>query len=387
MKIAYFDTFSGISGDMTVGALLHIGVSLDALRAELAKLPLSGYQLSQTERRQSGIRATKFDVAVSEPLGERSFRAVAHMLRESDLIPQVKATALRIFTVLAEAEGRVHGVAAEAVHFHEVGAVDSIVDIVGAAFGLHALGIEKVYASALPMGKGLVPSRHGVLPIPGPATVELLKGWPVRLEDGGAEMVTPTGAAIIAAVAQHDAVPQLQLDAVGYGAGERTLPDRPNLLRVLVGNTSETPREEQLLVLETNIDDLNPELYEHVMERLFAAGARDVFLAPIQMKKNRPGVLLWVLGEITDRDKLSALLFAETSTLGIRSFPVARVALRRESRVVVTPYGSVRVKRAYGPDGRVNLAPEYEDCKRLAREKDMPLKLVYEAAIQSARES
>lgn len=386
MKIAYFDTFSGISGDMTVGAFLHVGVSLDALRAELAKLPLSGYQLSQSERLQSGIRATKFDVEVSEPLGERSFRAIARMLQESTLIPQVKETALRIFTVLAEAEGRVHGVAAEAVHFHEVGAVDSIVDIVGAAFGLYALGIEKVYTSALPMGKGLVPSRHGVLPIPGPATVELLKGWPVRLEDGDAELVTPTGAAIIAAVAQHGAVPQLQLAAVGYGAGERTLPDRPNLLRVLVGNTSETPREEQLLVLETNIDDLNPELYEHVMERLFAAGARDVFLAPIQMKKNRPGVLLWVLGEIADRDKLSTILFAETSTLGIRSHSVARVALRRESKEVVTSYGSVRVKLAYGPDGRVNVAPEYEDCKRLAREKEVPLKLVYEAAIRSARE-
>jgi len=386
MKIAYFDAFSGLSGDMTVGALLHLGVSLDALRAELAKLPLSGYQLSQTERRLSGIRATKFDVEVSEPLGERSFRAIARMLRESDLIPQVKETALRIFTVLAEAEGRVHGVAVEAVHFHEVGAVDSIVDIVGAAFGLHALGIEKVYASALPLGKGLVPSRHGVLPIPGPATVELLRGWPVRLEDGGAEMVTPTGAAIVAAVAQHEAVPQLQLTAVGYGAGERTLPDRPNLLRVLLGSTSETPREEQLLVLETNIDDLNPELYEHVMERLFAAGARDVFLAPIQMKKNRPGVLLWVLGEITNSDKLSAILFAETSTLGIRSYPVTRVALRRESREVVTPYGSVRVKLAYGPDGRVNVAPEYEDCKRLARDQDVPLKLIYEAATKSARE-
>jgi uncharacterized protein (TIGR00299 family) protein len=387
MKIAYFDAFSGLSGDMTVGALLHLGVSLDALRAELAKLPLSGYQLNQTERMQSGIRATKFDVEVSEPLGERSFRAITHMLRESDLIPQVKETALRIFTVLAEAEGRVHGVAAEAVHFHEVGAVDSIVDIVGAAFGLHALGIEKVYTSALPMGKGVILSRHGVLPIPGPATVELLKGWPVRLEDGGAEMVTPTGAAIVAAVAQHGAVPQLQLAAVGYGAGERTLPDRPNLLRVLIGNTSETPREEQLLVLETNIDDLNPELYEHVMERLFAAGARDVFLAPIQMKKNRPGVLLWALGEITDHDKLSAILFAETSTLGIRSYPVARVALRRESREVVTPYGSVRVKLAYGPDGRVNVAPEYEDCKRLARDQNVPLKLVYEAAVRHARES
>ena len=387
MKIAYFDTFSGISGDMTVGAFLHLGVSLDVLRAELAKLPLTGYQLSQTERKLSGIRATKFDVAVSEPLGERSFRAIARMLRENDLLPQVKETALRIFTVLAEAEGRVHGIAAEAVHFHEVGAVDSIVDIVGTAFGLHALGIEKVYASALPMGKGLVPSRHGVLPIPAPATVELLKGLQVRLEDGGAEMVTPTGAAIVAAVAQQGSVPSLQLTAVGYGAGERTLPDRPNLLRVLLGNAGETPREEQLLVLETNIDDLNPELYEHVMERLFAAGARDVFLAPIQMKKNRPGVLLWVLGEITDRDKLSAILFAETSTLGIRSYPVARIALRRESREVVTPYGNVRVKLAHSPDGRVNVAPEYEDCKRVAREKEVPLKLVYEAAVRSARET
>jgi pyridinium-3,5-bisthiocarboxylic acid mononucleotide nickel chelatase len=387
MKIAYFDAFSGLSGDMTVGALLHLGVSLEALRAELAKLPLSGYQLNQGERVQSGIRATKFNVEVREPLGERSFRAITRLLQESTLIPQVKETALRIFTILAEAEGRVHGVAPEAVHFHEVGAVDSIVDIVGAAFGLHALGIEKVYASALPMGKGFVPSRHGVLPIPGPATVELLKGWPVRLEDGDAELVTPTGAAIIAAVAQHDPVPQLQLAAVGYGAGERTLPDRPNLLRVLVGNTGETPREEQLLVLETNIDDLNPELYEHVMERLFTAGARDVFLAPIHMKKNRPGVLLSVLGETADRDKLSTILFTETSTLGVRSYPVARVALRRESREVVTAYGSVRVKLAHGPDGRINVAPEYEDCRRLAREKEVPLKLVYEAAVRSARES
>lgn len=386
MKVAYFDTFSGISGDMTVGALLHLGVSLDDLRNELAKLPLSGYSLHQSVRFQSSIRATKFDVEVTAPLAERSFRAIASMLRESALLPPVKATALRIFTILAEAEGRVHGIAPGAVHFHEVGAVDSIVDIVGTAFGLHSLGVEKIFASPLPMGKGFVPSRHGVLPIPAPATVELLKGLSVRLEDGAAEMVTPTGAAILAALAQQGATPQLQLSAVGYGAGGRTLADRPNLLRILLGALVETLREEQLLVLETNIDDLNPELYEYVMERLFSAGARDVCLLPLQMKKNRPGVMLWVLGEVADREKLSAIIFSETSTIGIRSYPVARVALTRESKSVVTPYGEVRVKFSAGPEGRVHAAPEYEDCKRLAREKDLPLKTVYEAALFAARE-
>ncbi len=386
MKIAYFDAFSGISGDMTVGALLHLGVPLDGLQQELAKLPLSGYRLSQSIRHLSEIRATKFDVEVHEPLVERSFRAIAEMLRESTLIPQVKEMSLRIFSTLAEAEGRVHGVAPGAVHFHEVGAVDSIVDIVGAAFGLYTLGVEKVYASTLPMGKGFVPSRHGVLPIPAPATVELMKGLQVRLEDGAAEMVTPTGAAIIAALAQQSAIPQLQVFAVGYGAGGRTLPDRPNLLRVLLGTLVETAREEQLLVLETNIDDLNPEIYEHVMERLFAAGARDVCFLPLQMKKNRPGVMLWVLGDIVDKEKLSAIMFAETTTIGIRSYPVARVALPRESKEVVTPYGAVRVKVSRTVDGRSHAAPEYEDCKRLAREKNLPLKLIYEEALFSARQ-
>lgn len=387
MNIAYFDAFSGMSGDMTVGALLHLGVSLDALREELRKLPLAGYHLHQTERMLSGIRAMKFNVEVHDPLHERSFRAIARMLAESDLLPPVKDASLRIFTVLAEAEGRVHGVAPEAVHFHEVGAIDSIVDIVGTAFGLHALGIDDVYVSPLPMGKGLVPSRHGILPIPGPATVELLKGIPVRLDDGEAEMVTPTGAAIVAALARPTTLPTFVPSAVGYGAGDRTFADRPNLLRILLGTSQEHARTEQLVMIETNVDDLNPELYDYVMERVFAAGARDAFLSSIHMKKNRPGILLQVLCDPATQERLSAIIFAETSTIGVRSYKVERVALRRESKDVTTIYGTVRVKMAYSPEGRVNVAPEYEDCKRLAQERNIPLKEVYEAAVLAARQT
>ena len=387
MKIAYFDTFSGISGDMTVGALLQLGMPLEALQDELGKLPLSGYRLQQSERMSSGIRASKFTVEVHDPLHERSFRAIATMLQDSKLTPAVKETALRIFTVLAEAEGKVHGVTPDAVHFHEVGAIDSIVDIVGASFGLHFFGVEQVYVSPLPLGKGLVPSRHGILPVPGPATVELLKGLPVRPGDGDAEMVTPTGAAIVAALVKQTVMPTFIPEAVGYGAGERTFADRPNLLRIVMGTSQEKVREEQLLMLETNIDDLNPELYEYVMERLFASGARDVFLSTILMKKNRPAVLLQVLCDSVDRERLSGVIFAETSTIGVRSYPVSRVALRRESKSVTTPYGEIQVKMAYSPDGRVNVAPEYEDCKQRARELNVPLKLVYEAALVVARQS
>ncbi len=386
MKIAYFDAFSGISGDMTLGAFLQLGVSLDALRHELNGLELSGYRLRQTIRQRSGIQAAKFEVEVHEPQVERSARSIADMLRASALIPQVKETALRIFQVLARAEGHIHGVPPEDVHFHEVGAVDSIVDIVGTAFCLHTLDVERVYVSPLPLGSGVVSSRHGILPVPGPATLELLKGFPVCVADGQSELVTPTGAAILAAVAQPGSVPAVQIEAVGYGAGERELSDRPNLLRVILGHSQEPPRTDQLLVLETNIDDLNPEFYEHVMERALEAGARDVFLCPIHMKKNRPGVLVWVLCEATDRERLSGLLFAETSTLGIRVYPVERLALRREHRALETPYGKVGIKLAHQPDGRIHVAPEYEDCKRCAREQNVPLKVVYEAALQAARE-
>ena len=384
MKIAYFDAFSGISGDMVIGALLDLGLSLDLLKAECSKLPLEGYTLHQSERVHSGIRAIKFDVDVSAQQHERSFRSIADMLEASSLSGSVKTTALKIFTRLAEAEAHVHNTSVADVHFHEVGAVDSVLDIVGAAIGFEALGIQAMYTSPLPMGSGFVSSRHGTLPVPGPATAELVKGLPVRFEDGRSELVTPTGAAILAALAQPGP-PLFSIAQVGYGAGARILSDRPNVLRVCLGHPVPEVRHEQLLVLETNIDDLNPEWYEHVMEQLFAAGARDVFFSPIQMKKNRPGIFLWVLCDPQDQGQLSGIIFNETSTLGIRSYPVDRLALRREQQEVQTKYGPVRVKVAYQPNGQVNCAPEYDDCKRLAQERNIALKLVYEAALQGAK--
>jgi len=384
MKIAYFDAFSGISGDMVIGALLDLGLSLDLLKAECSKLPLTGYTLHQSERVHSGIRAIKFDVSINTQQHERSFRSIADMLEASPLSMAVKTTALRVFTRLAEAEAHVHNTSVADVHFHEVGAVDSILDIVGAAIGFEALEIQAMYASPLPMGSGFVSSRHGTLPVPGPATTELVKGMPVRFEDGQSELVTPTGAAILAALAQSGP-PLFSITQVGYGAGARTLSDRPNVLRVCLGHPVSGVQHEQLLVLETNIDDLNPEWYEYVMERLFAAGARDVFFSSVQMKKNRPGIFLWVLCAPQDQGQLSGIIFNETSTLGIRSYPVDRLALRREQKEVQTKYGLVKVKIAYQPNGQVNCAPEYDDCKRLAQEKNIALKLVYEAALQGAK--
>ncbi len=384
MKIAYFDAFSGISGDMVIGAFLDLGLSLDLLKTEFSKLPLDGYTLHQSERIQHGIRAIKFDVSVGAQQHERGFRSIADMLEVSPVSETIKTTALKIFTRLAEAEAHVHNTSVADVHFHEVGAVDSILDIVGAAIGFEALGIQAVYTSPLPMGSGFVSSRHGTLPVPGPATAELVKGLPVRFEDGQSELVTPTGAAILAAVAQSGP-PLFSITQVGYGAGARTLSDRPNILRVCLGHPVSEVRHEQLFVLETNIDDLNPEWYEHVMEQLFAAGARDVFFSSVQMKKNRPGILLRVLCAPQDQGQLSNIIFNETSTLGIRSYPVDRLALQREQKEIQTQYGPVRVKIAYQPNGQVNCAPEYDDCKRLAQEKNIALKLVYEAALQGAR--
>jgi uncharacterized protein (TIGR00299 family) protein len=389
MRLLHFDAFSGISGDMTVGALLSLGVELESIEQELAQLPVGGYTLAVRERHASGIRACKFDVRVQQVAtshhAHTAFSEIRSMLQTSGIRPAVKERSLAIFTKLAEAEGRVHGVAPDDVTFHEVGAVDSMVDIVASAVGLADLGIDRLFVSTLPMGSGTVASQHGFLPVPAPATVELLRGFPVRLADGQGELVTPTGAAIVAALAEAGMLPPpLSIEAVGYGAGTRDLPDRPNLLRAILGTEARPCVVDEMTIVETNIDDSSPEIYDYVMERLFEAGARDVWLTPIQMKKNRPGTLLRVLVESGAAQAAAAIILRETSAIGVRSFAVRRIALERQQLTVSTRFGPVAVKRSVALDGSSNFAPEYEDCKRLARQHNVPLKTVYDAALAAA---
>ena len=298
----------------------------------------------------------------------------------------MKETGIDIFSRLAEAEGKIHGVAPEKVHFHEVGATDSIVDIIAAAIGAHELAIDAFHFSRIPLGRGLTRALHGPLPIPGPATLELLKGIPVQGIDLDSETVTPTGAAIVRTLAKgFGAQPSMTIEKIGYGAGQKNFPNRPNLFRLVIGTDSIPWSQEEMLVIETNIDDMNPELYDYVFDRLFAAGARDVFLTPIQMKKNRPGTLLRVIAEPKDRDALARTILSETSTIGVRYYPVSRIILKRKSEKLKTPYGTIRVKVVEEPNGKKRIAPEYDDLKRLAAAKNIPLKLLYDEVVRSSK--
>lgn len=384
MTLAYFDTVSGIAGDMTLGALVHLGLPVELVRDVPRMLGLEEVDVTAHTRELHGIRCIKvtvIDAHAATRQGHRSFADIHALLEASPLAPGVRRRSEAVFRALAVAEGRVHGVAPEAVHFHEVGAIDSLVDIVGTAVGLDHLGIEEIYVSPLPLGRGTVRARHGVLPVPGPATVELLRGWPVRLNDGDGELVTPTGAAIVAALGRQGPPPDLDITGVGYGCGDREVPDRPNVLRIIAGERSVRVGTDRVVCLEANVDDLNPELFAHAMDRLFAAGARDVFLTPIQMKKNRPGTLLRVLADPADRDRLAQVIFQETSTIGIRHHQLERLTLPRESVSVETRYGTLRVRVARGPDGTLNVAPEYESCRAAAQRHGAALKRVYQAAI------
>ncbi len=387
MRILYFDAFAGVSGDMTVGALLSLGLPLDAVRDTLAELDLEHFELRAFPRVVSGIGAYKFQVVVPPhaPHAHRSFRDIRSMIEQAPLHHTVQKLALETFHRLAVAEGRVHGVPPEDVTFHELGAVDSIVDIVATAVGLYHFQIEAGYVSELPLGRGVVPTQHGTLPVPGPATLELLRGFPVCFGTGEGELVTPTGAAIVATLCKPGPPPPLAVTAVGYGAGEREWTDRPNVLRLVLAETAPLLLEEELLVVETNLDDMPPQWFEWAFERLFAAGARDVWLSPVYMKKNRPGVVLHALVDAARHATVVRAMLDETTSLGVRSYPVRRHLLVREQRTVLTPYGTVRIKAARMPDGHWNLAPEYEDCKRAAEKANVPLKLVYQAALAAAR--
>ena len=293
---------------------------------------------------------------------------------------------MAIFGVLAEAEAKIHHTSPEEVHFHEVGAVDSIIDIVAAAWGFERLELDEMLVSPLPAGSGFVRSQHGVIPVPAPATAELLAGFPMRMGDGASEMVTPTGAAILRALAVP-APPAMsfRVERVGYGAGTKDFADRPNVLRLMVGERTETYETDELVEIAANIDDLNPQIYDHVVERLFETGARDVTLTPTIMKKGRPAVTISVLAEPLARERIAAVLFAETSTIGLRYHPVARLKLAREIKEVDTRWGRVRVKVSRAGDDTVTLSPEYDDCKRLAREHHVALRLVLEQAQAAAR--
>jgi len=378
--IAYLDCFSGISGDMLLGALVDFGLPLGELESDLARLPLSGYGLKAERVTKQGVAGTRVTVEVTSEHSHRGLSDILEIIHGSDLPTAVTEPAERTFTRLAEAEAQVHNRPVEEIHFHEVGAVDAIVDVVGACSGLHRMQISEVYASALPLGGGWVEAAHGRLPVPAPATAELLRGVPTYGGPVEAELVTPTGAAILTTVCRSfGPMPRMTIRGIGWGAGARDFA-HPNLLRIFLGELSAEQREQQLLLLETNLDDMSPELLDHVMDRLFTAGALEVFYTPVVMKKSRPATLVSVLAEAARAEALRDILFRETTTLGVRVHEVERRCLERESVEVETKYGRVRVKVGRLGSEAVTVAPEYEDCRKLASECRVALKAVYEAA-------
>ncbi|HZO80919.1 MAG TPA: nickel pincer cofactor biosynthesis protein LarC [Candidatus Binataceae bacterium] len=386
MKTAYFDAFSGLSGDMIVGAMLDSGADFGELRAALGALPLEGWRVAVRRKTVSGISALKFEVEAAPLQPERHFDDIREIVeRATTLERSVKDRALKIFAALAEAEAKVHRTSPAEVHFHEVGAVDAIIDVVGAAWCFERLAIGEAFVSGLPMGRGFVRSRHGVIPVPAPATAELLAGFEVRMGDGEAEMVTPTGAAIVCALARPaPAAMGLRVERVGYGAGTKDFADRPNVLRLMLGEREPQYEADELVEIQANIDDLNPQIYDHVVERLLETGARDVTLTPTIMKKGRPAITVAVLAEPSARERIAAVLFVETSTIGLRYHPVARLKLAREIIEVDTRWGRVRAKLSRGGE-TVTVAPEYDDCKRIARESNVALRAVLEEAHAAAR--
>jgi uncharacterized protein (TIGR00299 family) protein len=399
--IAYFDCFSGISGDMVLGALVDAGADLGQIEAELRKLGLENWAISAEKVKRGAISATHVKVKSGEDHHHRGLSIILKRVDEARLAPRAAEWAKKIFERLAAAEAKVHNIDVEKVHFHEVGAVDSIVDIVGSAIGFEMLGIAEFVCSSFDVGGGQVKTEHGLLPVPAPATAELLRGAPTYSSGTERELVTPTGAAIATTLAaQYGGIPPMTLRAVGYGAGSADLKEKANVLRILIGERAESERgashpvssileDSPVTVIETNVDDMNPQIYGYFAERALAAGALDVFSAPVQMKKNRPGQLVTILAEPEKVTRLIDLIFSETTTIGVRMYEVRRKTLDREIVPVETPLGAVRIKISRVNGTILNATPEYEDCQRIASERGVPLKQVIAAAsyeFQKSRE-
>lgn len=387
MRVAHFDCFSGISGDMVLGAVIDAGISPDPIRAALDSLGLP-IKLEVEKVKRCGFAATKATVEAADQEDYRFLPDVEAILAKGGLTTKQRELAGAIFRKVAVAESVAHGMPLERVHFHEVGALDSIADIVGAAVGLDLLGVEKFTSSPVPTGTGTVKCAHGIMPVPTPGTAELLKGVPLAPSAVKGELTTPTGAAILTAVAaEFTASPAMTIERIGHGAGTKDFIEQPNILRLFVGTALASPgrqpgghpESDTVVVLETNLDDVPAEVIGYCFDRLFEAGAMDVFAAPIQMKKNRPGVLLSVIAEAEKVAELEAILFRETATFGVRRHSAQRSKLQREVVTVQTPWGLVKAKRGRRADGFEVVTPEYEDCARVARENGVPLREVYAA--------
>lgn len=380
MKILSYDCFSGISGDMNLGAMIDLGVDKTYLISELNKLNLAGWELIVQKDQRHGITGTK--VTVKQTRHEHAHRHLSDIekiVNDSSLDTKTKQLSLEIFMKIATAEALVHGTSIDHVHFHEVGAVDSIIDIVGAAICFNSLNIEGVHVSTVELGSGFVMCDHGKLPVPAPATAEIIKGIPVKKGGVDFEATTPTGAAILAALGTNFSSDYpIKIEKTAYGVGQKEHPDVPNLLRVFLGETiSESESGHDALLLQCNIDDMNPEFFEYISERLFKAGASDVFLSNIIMKKSRPGIVINIICEKELAETVKTIIFTESTSLGVRTFPFRKDTLVRKFETLNTIYGEVHVKRSYYKDEEVSCKPEYDECKRIATEKGIPVKEVY----------
>ncbi len=380
MPIAYLDCFSGISGDMTLGALVDAGIPIESLRAELEKLNVTGYEITALKVMRSGVSATKVHVCVEEKKQPaRHLDEIRRVIGESSLSSVVKQKSIKIFEQLAQAEASVHGTTPDCIHFHEVGAVDAIIDIVGSVIGLDILGINSIAGAPVNVGSGLITTAHGTLPIPAPATAELLKGIPTYGSSIPFELTTPTGAVILSTLCtSFGPMPRMKVERIAYGAGEKDIAGQPNVLRLMIGEPTSSYDEDTSVVIETNIDDMNPQIYDYLIEKLMQQGAHDVYLAPVIMKKGRPAILVSVLTDAARTDALLDTLFRETSSIGVRIREVGRKKLIREIQEVDTLYGKVRIKLSRRGNEILTATPEYEDCRKIAAEKQVALRTVIE---------